>query len=72
MSEFIIEEEDKSKGGTPKIRTPRINKQEIIDRLIKMFRAAMNGKNYYKKFFPECKDTGDFEALYTSELYKLK
>ena len=47
------------------------NEEEIIKKLIKMFRAACNGKNYYKKWFPELKDTGDFEAAFISELNKL-
>lgn len=46
--------------------------QEIKKRLIKMFRAACNGKNYYKKWFPELKDTGDFEAAFIQDLNKLK
>lgn len=36
-----------------------------------MFRAACNGKNYYRKWFPELKDTGDFEAAFIFELNKL-
>lgn len=50
----------------------REEREQIFKKLIKMFRAACNGKNYYKKFFPELKDTGDFSAAFISELYKLK
>lgn len=80
MSEFLIDEEETPEKVEKKsAKTPRIDRQvisdkrqAIIDSLIKMFRAAQNGKNYYKKFFPECNNTGDFEALYTKTLYKLK
>lgn len=47
-------------------------RKEVRRTLIKMFRAACNGKNYYKKWFPELKDTGDFEAAFIEELDKLK
>lgn len=50
----------------------RKEREIIFKKLIKMFRAACNGKNYYKKWFPELKDTGDFEAAYIEELNKLK
>ena len=49
----------------------RTERKEIYKKLIKLFRAACNGKNYYKKWFPELKDTGDFEAAFISELNKL-
>lgn len=80
MSEFIIKQENKK----PEISLPKkassivisgphkiIKKEEITKTLIKMFRAACNGKNYYKKWFPELKDTGDFEAAFIFELNKL-
>lgn len=37
-----------------------------------MFRAAQNGKNYFKKWFPELKDSGDFAAAFAKEVNKLK
>lgn len=75
MSEFLIDEDSpniptKDKPKTP--RPPRTNRQDTIDKLIKMFRAACNGKNYYKKWFPEYKDTGDFAAGFAKEVNKLK
>lgn len=61
-----------TKDELPIPKTPRKNRQDVIDKLIKMFRAACNGKNYYKKWFPEYKDTGDFAAAFAKEVNKLK
>lgn len=84
MTEFIIKQEDEELEISPtKLKsTPRgqhgvylsINRTErekIYSKLVKLFRAACNGKQYYKKWFPELKDTGDFEAAFISELNKL-
>lgn len=75
MSKLMVNEEEDSApvvSTSPKGPKPeRINKSEIAKTLIKLFRAACNGKNYYKKWFPELKDTGDFEAKFISELNKL-
>ncbi len=84
MSKFIIKQEDEKPEisptnlkSTPRgkhglyLSIGRNERTEIYKKLIKMFRAACNGKNYYKKWFPELKDTGDFEAAFISELNKL-
>ena len=75
MSEFLIDEDTPdipTNNPPPKRKTPRTNRQDTIDKLIKMFRAACNGKNYFKKWFPEYKDTGDFAAGFAREVNKLK
>ncbi len=75
MSDFIIKQEPKQekKPNNIVISSPGRNadRKLIYATLIKLFRAACNGKNYYKKWFPELKDTGDFEARFISELNKL-
>lgn len=78
MSEFIIqsppvEKKDANSGGTHGVYLSmgRTEREQIAKKLIKMFRAGCNGKNYYKKWFPEFKDTGDFAAGFASEVYKL-
>ena len=80
MTEFIIQKEEKEEEISPPKKAKSIiisgphkiiKKEEITKTLIKMFRAACNGKNYYKKWFPELKDTGDFEAAFIFELNKL-
>lgn len=77
MSEFLIDEGEKvpeipEKVEKKSVKTPKVNRQDTIDKLIKMFRAACNGKNYFKKWFPEYKDTGDFAAAFAKEVNKLK
>jgi len=78
LSEFIIDKEEVPKTPEKKekksIKTPRITRQDIIDRLIKMFRAASNGRKAYQSWFPEetWMNPGEFEAAYISDLYKLK
>lgn len=48
------------------------DKSIIRKKLIKMFRAACNGKNYWKKWFPEEFETyGDFQAEFQDLVYKL-
>ena len=84
MSEFIIKQEDSKPEISPSKKKDnsggkfgvylginRTERQAIYKKLIKLFRAACNGKNYYKKWFTELKDTGDFEAAFISELNKL-
>ena len=79
MSEFIIksfppvEKKDANSGGKHGVYLSmgRTEREEQVQKIIKMFRAACNGKNYYKKWFPEFKDTGDFAAGFASEVYKL-
>ena len=65
---------DDSTPMTPKIpRTPKVNKDEIVKKLVKMFRAASNGRKAYQLWFPEenWENPGDFEAAFISELNKL-
>lgn len=48
------------------------DKDKIRKKLVKMFRAACNGKNYWKKWFPDEFETyGDFQAEFQDLVYKL-
>ena len=76
MSKFVIhtpeaEEQKPEKEIIISSAGRKNDREKIAKNLIKMFRAASNGKNYYKKWFPEYKDTGDFAAGFASEVYKL-